>query len=556
MRLAPLPFALSFLFCLPAYAQTIVQVVVADQGLGGGDFTNVFSMAVNDRADFLVYGRLDSKNSDWDEGIVFNGELIHIEVLAPLPEPANAFVDEFISMDLNNSSEMVFTHQLGYYGTSQSNDALYLGDRLVMLDSDTPTAQGLGAGTTYVAFGDVKLLDDRRVLLRARVDDPTVQGIEDVLLALQLSAQGEITSETLIAREPFVHSGGPPNSLTSGIWGWERSAAINAAGDVMWSITEAGSSSTDDAVLLNGIEVLREGSPSPVPGVAWSFSKFPLMALNDRGDWALREELSLLDTDQEHDEIIVKNGAEFVREGDSLPDIAPYVIVSNDSFSAGLSGVDLTAAGDVLWGAHWNQPDSASDTGIFFNERLIVQAGVTQVDGKPLLGVAIGGNGLLSSDLGFVMFVGAQPDFTGGVYVMHPASVGTRFCLATDHSGGDRASISTAGTASISANDLTLVGYPLPANSFALFYYGPDTAQVPFGNGTRCIDGPTLQRLPVGQSTENGAFVQSLDLTDPPTTSGLIAAGSTWHFQCWFRDAAGGGAGFNLSDGISVTFEQ
>jgi hypothetical protein len=33
-----------------------------------------------------------------------------------------------------------------------------------------------------------------------------------------------------------------------------------------------------------------------------------------------------------------------------------------------------------------------------------------------------------------------------------------------------------------------------------------------------------------------------------------ITAGSTWNFQFWFRDPVAGGASFNLSDGLGVTF--
>ena len=35
---------------------------------------------------------------------------------------------------------------------------------------------------------------------------------------------------------------------------------------------------------------------------------------------------------------------------------------------------------------------------------------------------------------------------------------------------------------------------------------------------------------------------------------GEILPGSTWNTQFWYRDPAFGGAGFNLSDGLGVTF--
>jgi len=34
----------------------------------------------------------------------------------------------------------------------------------------------------------------------------------------------------------------------------------------------------------------------------------------------------------------------------------------------------------------------------------------------------------------------------------------------------------------------------------------------------------------------------------------VIQAGEAWRFQFWYRNPAGGGAGFNLSDALLVTF--
>lgn len=49
-------------------------------------------------------------------------------------------------------------------------------------------------------------------------------------------------------------------------------------------------------------------------------------------------------------------------------------------------------------------------------------------------------------------------------------------------------------------------------------------------------------------------ITHQLDNTMPPTPATQITAGSTWHFACWYRDPAAGGAFFNLSDALSITF--
>ena len=54
-----------------------------------------------------------------------------------------------------------------------------------------------------------------------------------------------------------------------------------------------------------------------------------------------------------------------------------------------------------------------------------------------------------------------------------------------------------------------------------------------------------------------GDAQRALDLNAPPADAGHghIGPASEWHFQFWYRDPFGpGGGGFNLSDGLSVTF--
>ena len=94
-------------------------------------------------------------------------------------------------------------------------------------------------------------------------------------------------------------------------------------------------------------------------------------------------------------------------------------------------------------------------------------------------------------------------------------------------------------------------------NQPGIFFYGPEQANVPFGNGVRCVGaGATgFERLAVITPGNSGTMLYELDLLDPPTPDGQITPGSTWYFQAWYRDPAAGGANFNLSDGVGVTFQ-
>ncbi len=134
--------------------------------------------------------------------------------------------------------------------------------------------------------------------------------------------------------------------------------------------------------------------------------------------------------------------------------------------------------------------------------------------------------------------------------------IGQVHCTSTNNSTGSTASMAATGSDHLAHNSVLLRAWSLPANKPGLFFYGAAAAQVPFGNGVRCVDagGVGLFRLPVHVSSSTGAMQHNLDLNAPPQPSGQILAGSTWYFQCWFRDPAAGAAQFDLSDGVSVTF--
>jgi len=511
----------------------------------------VFDLAVNDRADWLAHVMTDSSNGDWDEHVFRNGAPFMQEGLTALTSPSGAVVDEFLSMDLNNDGNAIFSHYLelspGTHGYG-----VYLDSTLVLLDGDPANAAGFSAGTVYQSFGDVKMVDND-VLLRARVSDPAAVGVEDVLVLLELDASGALLSETLIAREYYVHGGGAPSNLLQGVWGWDQAAALSSNGEMMWVERQAG---LTDVAYLDGVPIAQTGGASPIAGRSWGYIGHPELDLDERGNWVFK---GLLDNSDTLNEVIVKNGVKFVQEGDVLPAIAPYRLEEETAMDPALGGggADLTKAGDVLWWGHWDNPDSSRDTGLFLNERLIVEEGVTQIGGCVVTGIRSDPQRFFVSDSGIVIFIADRwPCASATVCLMSASSHDGNYCTSAPNSTGYPATMAAVGSTSISANDLALVGFPVPTTQSGVFYYGPAAAQVPFGNGTRCVSGPNLNRLDVEVSSSEGVIAHDLDLTDPPTAAGLITLGSTWYFQCWFRDPAGGGVGFDLSDGMALTFEQ
>ena len=129
----------------------------------------------------------------------------------------------------------------------------------------------------------------------------------------------------------------------------------------------------------------------------------------------------------------------------------------------------------------------------------------------------------------------------------------TSYCSSLPHSGGLPALIGHSGSASIASNDLVLQAQPVPVSQPGLFLYGTTETQLPFGNGWRCVGSPFFLLAPTSSGTQ-GTLTKALDVTSPSMAS-QFTAGTVWKFQAWFRDPAGGGSGYNTSDGLTVTFQ-
>lgn len=146
---------------------------------------------------------------------------------------------------------------------------------------------------------------------------------------------------------------------------------------------------------------------------------------------------------------------------------------------------------------------------------------------------------------------GDRPVLT--ITYLPPCGPLTNYCVAAPNSTGLGALISRTGSTSIGINTFGLACNQLPPSAPYIFFVGTSQLQVPFGNGWRCVGGSTIRLTPPGVTTPQGTGARQLDFTTPPLV-GQVAAGNVRYFQCWYRNPAAGGAGFNLSDGLQITF--
>ncbi len=82
-------------------------------------------------------------------------------------------------------------------------------------------------------------------------------------------------------------------------------------------------------------------------------------------------------------------------------------------------------------------------------------------------------------------------------------------------------------------------------------FYGRNPVETPFGDGFLCVRAP-FYRLGVAQPM-NGTLRWRVEQNALPS-AGVMAPGDVWYFQTSYRDSAAGGSGWNMSDGLRLTF--
>ena len=137
-----------------------------------------------------------------------------------------------------------------------------------------------------------------------------------------------------------------------------------------------------------------------------------------------------------------------------------------------------------------------------------------------------------------------------------PCPTPSNFCTASANSFSPTgAQLTYSGGTIIGDNNFSLeVIAGVPPNKTCLAIYGMNTGiNVAYGNGRRCIAAPFYRLLPVVTSNALGDVSYPVDLNNLPP-AGQIDGGETWGFQILYRDPAGGGAQFNISDGLLTTW--
>jgi len=138
--------------------------------------------------------------------------------------------------------------------------------------------------------------------------------------------------------------------------------------------------------------------------------------------------------------------------------------------------------------------------------------------------------------------------------------IGSRYCSpAVPNSTGNPGRIDVSGSNIAGGLPLHLAAYQLPNNVFCYFLGSPASAATttPATSGVVCVGNP-LSRFnaagQIGNTGSSGRVQLDVDVLAVPRPTGgtfALAAGTTFHFQAWYRD----GATNNLTDAVAVSFQ-
>ena len=128
------------------------------------------------------------------------------------------------------------------------------------------------------------------------------------------------------------------------------------------------------------------------------------------------------------------------------------------------------------------------------------------------------------------------------------------------NSSGVGSLLTAAGSASITADDITFTATDMSTTSVSLLV-GSETATggAPFFNGLLCMGGSLKRFWKHLNSGHRGTVTFDEIIAGYQTTGVVITPGETWNFQVWFRDSPPNqtpcGQSANTTNGYTVTFE-
>lgn len=352
---------------LNAAAQTTKLIATGDIVPGLGTVTMLHEVHVNDIGDWVATVSTDQISPPWHTAFVRNGEVVLKPGDILDAAPIWPFTGGFIRA-LDDEGNFAWTSaSLGLSG-------LWLDAVPYVLKGEPVVGVGVAPGTILENAAALALESSGAMIVTAQLYG-TLTGLYTQAILRATPHGSGVAATPVLVEGAFLP--GHPSGIDFFANG-EYSITSNAAGNVLYAVRFFDGV---DGVYRDADLLALAGGPSPIPGTAWD-SGYELLgrplALNDAGDYAFSGKLS---APVGTNELLVWNGIPFARSGDVLPTIAPYALTAVSGTWFHKAPIRLTQDGRVLWYGAWNDADTTRNEGIFLNHELVVQKGVTQIDG-------------------------------------------------------------------------------------------------------------------------------------------------------------------------------
>lgn len=343
-------------------------LVRGDSVAGVGLVTTIDNLAINNVGQWIVEADTDHPDTNAD-GVLVRSGVLYLREGQALAAPAGATIDSFDSININRHGDSGWNFFLANVPGLAFDSGVFLNDQLLIQESTFSTAPQFSPNTPYIGWFEVKINDNRDLLMMASVDDPAIPTTVDrALVVLRLNPDGSIASEDVLAKEGDVLPG-QTETVADFLTG-PHNFAYNNAGQAMYVADLTGDTTRDLAVYIDSTLIAQEGSPSPAAGRNWSSLSTARVHLNDFGQSV---HTGTLAGDTATDLVIARSGAIFKQEGDPVGSFALT------GFGSG--PVYITNQGRVVWYGVWNNPVTTQNEGIFLDDELIVHEGVTTIGG-------------------------------------------------------------------------------------------------------------------------------------------------------------------------------
>lgn len=562
---AGLGLALSF--TQNVHAQTITPLVLEGETIVGiGVVTTINHIDVNNNGDWVV--EIDTNNPDTNiDGAIIQNGVVAYQQGQSLPLPVGTTFSGFDSMSLNEAN--VFTSNWGMGGTAGSafdTGLFYNGLILVQEGSDT-TAPQFSPMTGYRGFFETWNSDNNSFLAMCSLDDPAISTTTDRgLMIIVHDGAGNLVSETAFLKEgdiPF----GQTEFLTDFQTG-PHDSDYSQNGHIAYIVDLNGDTTIDSVIYVNNTIIAQEGSDSGVvPGTNWASLATAVLDVNNNGQLLFHGDL---DTGGVADDrVIVFDGTIIAREGSGHPAIPAGMVFT--SFGSG--PMYCSDAGDVVFFGDWDDPDTTIDTGLFVNDQLVVQEGVTMIAGlvvDDLRGVEDGFR--MSDDGRYVIFEAILAGSIEGAFLIDLGNDAITICEGDGsviacpcanesvlgsgegcrNSQGHGAILSVTGSLTVAGADTAFSATQARPSQPGMILQGAAFQSIVFKDGILCMGNPT-ERVEVAFTNAFGNAQTAGDIA----ANGNVSPGQTRYYQYWYRDPALSpcGNGSNFSQGLQIDWE-